>query len=49
VPVEWLDGSAAREVLSKAQSDLSSANNEQAKAEAQIAVEVGEALVKAIE
>ena len=49
VPVEWLDGSAAREVLSKAQSDLSSASNEQAKAEAQIAVEVGEALVKAIE
>lgn len=49
MPVEWLDGSAAREVLSKAQSDLSSANNEQAKAEAQIAVEVGEALVKAIE
>nr|CAH7745925.1 unnamed protein product [Callosobruchus chinensis] len=48
-PVENLDPAAARDVLSKAQSELSSATSEQAKAEAMIAVEVGEALVKAIE
>jgi hypothetical protein len=36
-------------VLSKAQSDLASASTEIAKAEAAIAVEVGEALVKAAE
>lgn len=46
-PVEDLDSSAAREVLSKAQSELSSASTDQARAEAQIAVEVGEALVAA--
>ncbi|RWS04251.1 ATP synthase subunit delta-like protein [Dinothrombium tinctorium] len=49
VPVDWLDAKAAREVLTKAQSDLDSAANEQAKAEAMIAVEVGEALVRACE
>ena len=48
-PVEHLDAAAAREVLSKAQSDLASASTEIAKAEAAIAVEVGEALVKAAE
>ncbi|CAH1960559.1 unnamed protein product [Acanthoscelides obtectus] len=48
-PVENLDPAAAREVLNKAQSELSSATSEQAKAEALIAVEVGEALVKAVE
>nr|CAI5826820.1 unnamed protein product [Callosobruchus analis] len=48
-PVENIDPAAAREVLNKAQSELSSATSEQAKAEAMIAVEVGEALVKAIE
>jgi F-type H+-transporting ATPase subunit delta len=48
-PVEQLDAAAAREVLSKAQSDLASASTEIAKAEAAIAVEVGEALVKAAE
>lgn len=47
--VEQLDAAAAREVLSKAQSDLASASTEIAKAEAAIAVEVGEALVKAAE
>ncbi|KAJ8894503.1 hypothetical protein PR048_007157 [Dryococelus australis] len=47
--VEHLDVSAARDVLSKAQSELSSASTDQAKAEAAIAVEVGEALVKAAE
>ncbi|KAG8281614.1 ATP synthase subunit delta, mitochondrial [Homalodisca vitripennis] len=46
-PVEDLDASAAREVLSKAQSELASASTDVAKAEAQIAVEVGEALVAA--
>jgi F-type H+-transporting ATPase subunit delta len=48
-PVEHLDASAAREVLLKAQSELSSATTDQARAEANIAVEVGEALVKAAE
>ncbi|KAJ3654954.1 hypothetical protein Zmor_014104 [Zophobas morio] len=47
--VENLDASAAREVLSKAQSELASASTDQARAEATIAVEVGEALVKAVE
>ncbi|XP_026681030.1 ATP synthase subunit delta, mitochondrial isoform X2 [Diaphorina citri] len=46
-PVDSLDASAARDVLSKAQSELSSASSETAKAEAQIAVEVAEALVAA--
>ncbi|KAI4465919.1 atp synthase delta/epsilon chain [Holotrichia oblita] len=49
VSVDQLDSSAARDVLSKAQSELSSASTDQAKAEAAIAVEVGEALVKAVE
>ncbi|XP_023017741.1 ATP synthase, delta subunit [Leptinotarsa decemlineata] len=48
-PVGNLDASAAREVLSKAQSELSSATTDEARAEAAIAVEVGEALVKAVE
>ncbi|KAF2894255.1 hypothetical protein ILUMI_11916 [Ignelater luminosus] len=47
--IDQLDLAAAREVLSKAQSELSSATTDQAKAEAAIAVEVGEALVKAAE
>lgn len=46
-PIESLDLSACREVLSKAQSELASASSEVAKAEAAIAVEVGEALVAA--
>lgn len=46
-PVEDLDIAACREILSKAQSDMGSASTEVAKAEAQIAVEVGEALVAA--
>uniref|UniRef100_A0A1B6C446 ATP synthase F(1) complex subunit delta, mitochondrial n=1 Tax=Clastoptera arizonana TaxID=38151 RepID=A0A1B6C446_9HEMI len=46
-PVENLDATAARDVLSKAQSELSSATTDVAKAEAQIAVEVAEALVAA--
>lgn len=48
-PVENLDNSAAREVLSKAQQQLSSASSEKDKAEASIAVEVGEALVQAVQ
>ncbi|ERL83640.1 hypothetical protein D910_01390 [Dendroctonus ponderosae] len=48
-PVENIDASAARELLTKSQSQLSSAANDQAKAEAEIAVEVSEALVKAAE
>ena len=46
--MENLDGSAAREVLSKAQQQLSSATSEQDRAEAAIAVEVAEALVQAL-
>merc|ERR1711972_533992 len=48
-PVEDLDAAACREVLSKAQADLSKAGDDVAKAEAQIAVEVGEALVAAVQ
>ncbi|XP_034826774.1 ATP synthase subunit delta, mitochondrial [Maniola hyperantus] len=46
-PVESLDRAAAQEALSKAQSEFNSAANEQAKAEAAIAVEVAEEIVKA--
>eukprot|EP00088_Acartia_fossae_P010044 TRINITY_DN1492_c0_g1_i2.p1 TRINITY_DN1492_c0_g1~~TRINITY_DN1492_c0_g1_i2.p1 ORF type:complete len:155 (+),score=61.71 TRINITY_DN1492_c0_g1_i2:58-522(+) len=45
--VEDIDANAARQVLADAQSALASANDDVAKAEAQIAVEVGEALVAA--
>merc|ERR1711860_274671 len=45
--IEDLDGAAARQVLAEAQAALSSASSEVDKAEAQIAVEVGEALVAA--
>merc|ERR1712002_391075 len=48
-PVEDLDAAACRDVLSKAQADLSKAGDDVAKAEAQIAVEVGEALVAAVQ
>ena len=46
-PLESLDRSAAQEALSKAQSELNSAGNEKAKAEAAIAVEVAEEILKA--
>ncbi|GLG97619.1 hypothetical protein R5R35_004746 [Gryllus longicercus] len=46
-PVQNLDASAAREVLQQAQSEFASASSDVAKAEAAIAIEVGEALVKA--
>lgn len=48
-PVENLDNSAARDILSKAQQQLSSATTDKDKAEAAIAVEVGEALVQAVQ
>ncbi|XP_015903414.1 ATP synthase subunit delta, mitochondrial [Parasteatoda tepidariorum] len=48
VPLERLDAQACREGLSKAQQQLSSASSEDAKTEAQIAVEVHEELVKAV-
>ncbi|XP_035213289.1 ATP synthase subunit delta, mitochondrial-like [Stegodyphus dumicola] len=47
VPVDRLDAQACREGLAKAQQQLSSATTEEAKAEAQIAIEVNEELVKA--
>ncbi|PSN50752.1 ATP synthase subunit delta [Blattella germanica] len=47
--LDQLDSAAARDVLSKAQSELASASTEVAKAEAAIAVEVAEAIVKAAE
>ncbi|XP_076685022.1 ATP synthase, delta subunit [Andrena cerasifolii] len=46
-PLENLDSSAARDILSQAQQQLSSASDDKAKAEAAIAVEVAEALVQA--
>jgi len=46
-PLENLDNSAARDILSKAQQQLSSATSDVEKAEAGIAVEVAEALVQA--
>jgi len=47
--VNNLDIQACRDILAKAQQQLSSASTEQAKAEAMISIEVGEALVKAAE
>lgn len=49
VPVADLDLSAAKELLSQSQSQLASASSDVAKAEAQISIEVSEALVKACE
>lgn len=46
-PIEDLDGSAARQVLQEAQSQLATASDDVGKAEAAIAVEVAEALVLA--
>lgn len=46
-PLESLDNSAAKDLLNKAQQQLSSASSEVDKAEAAIAVEVTEALVLA--
>ncbi|XP_037093001.1 ATP synthase subunit delta, mitochondrial-like [Pollicipes pollicipes] len=49
VPLSELDSAACRQALSQAQAQLASASGDQARVEAQIAVEVGEALVKACE
>ena len=49
VPVEWLDASAARKILADAQASVGKGSTDQEKAESQIALEVGEALVKAVE
>merc|ERR1712037_362780 len=48
-PVDDLDAGLAKQALSEAQSMLSSASTDEAKAEAQIAVEVAEELIKAAE
>ncbi|KAG8188388.1 hypothetical protein JTE90_019291 [Oedothorax gibbosus] len=47
VPLDRLDPQACKEGLSKAQQELNSASTEEAKVEAQIAVEVHEELIKA--
>lgn len=49
IPVDQLDISAAKELLSQSQTQLAQASTDVAKAEAQIAIEVSEALVKACE
>merc|ERR1739842_268438 len=46
-PVEDIDVAAARDIVAKAQAKMSSAADEAARAEAQIELEVGEALVAA--
>lgn len=48
-PLSDFDIAAARSALDKAQAQLSSAGTERAKAEASVAIEVYEALVKALE
>ena len=47
--LDSFDANAARQALSEAQKQLDSASEELGKAEAQIAVEVAEALVKSLE
>ena len=49
VTVDSLDISAAKELLAQAQNQFNSASTDVAKAEAQIGIEVSEALVKACE
>ena len=49
VPVDQLDINAAKELLAQSLSQLTRAATDRAKAEAQIAIEVSEALVKACE
>merc|ERR1712121_85836 len=49
VPVEQLDAQAIRDGITKAAGDVASAGSEQAKAEAEIALECYEALQKAVE
>lgn len=47
-PLDAIDPSAAKQALTEAQAELNSASSDEAKAEAQIAVEVAEELVKAV-
>jgi len=49
VALSALDPAACRKALTEAQSQLAAASGDQARVEAQIAVEVGEAMVKACE
>jgi len=48
-PIEDLDVRAAQDALAAAQSELSSAKDEQARAEATLAVEIAETIVKAVQ
>lgn len=48
-PLEDLDARAAQEALSKAQSELSSAKDDHARAKATLAVEIAEIVVKAVQ
>lgn len=48
-PVEDLDLRAAQDALAAAQQELSSARDDQAKAEATLAVEIAESIVKAVQ
>lgn len=48
-PIEDLDVKAAQDALSTAQSELSSAKDDQARAEATLAVEIAETIVKAVQ
>ncbi|XP_015786910.1 ATP synthase subunit delta, mitochondrial [Tetranychus urticae] len=49
VPLDFLDVNAARDALKDAQTDESKASSPEEKAAAQVAVEVSEAIIKAIE
>lgn len=48
-PLEDIDARSAAEALSAAQSELSSAKDDKARAEAQLAVEIAETIVKAVQ
>lgn len=48
-PLEDIDARAAAEALSAAQSELSSAKDDKARAEATLAVEIAETIVKAVQ
>lgn len=48
-PLEDLDARAAQDALSAAQSELSSAKDDQARAEATLAVEIAETIVKSVQ
>lgn len=49
MPLEYLDVVAAREALTEAQAEEQRASTSEAKAEARIAIETSEALIKACE